>query len=365
MCLKNYENDLIGRALCEASLAPSAWYLTLTYDDDRLRRGRFQHCGRWKTLDGDPRQAKHIQKADLQNFFKRLRRKGHNLRYVAAGENGTKNTRRSHFHVIAMWQGMPPRTYRYWNGLPALAEWPWGHVDIETTIERSAVRYVAKYLTKSRRTQKRAPAGRREFIPEGWVTYSKKPLLGYEFVKTMAAEYAADKLMPRNLRYQPPGGNPKHHYSLYGKAEDVFLDELFGLWPEAVHAPKTQWMRNATLRWKKTKATNAFNALTPQKQQDAIAHAMRSNGSEEPEPLTRSEIMRRAWEDHHALVRGKKWLADLETRHREDAERLRREILHRFGFLPDMPPDPLTAVNLLRALLEPPPTSDPSPGLEP
>lgn len=333
-CLKNAENDLIGRALADLADAKSAWFITLTYDDRVLEF---------------PDQAKYIQKRDLQNFFKRLRRGGHKLRYVAAGETGGRGTRRTHFHVIVLWLGMPPKVTKYWNGKDALDAWPWGHVDIDPSVNRSNLRYVVKYATKAKREReqnRRNPSNRK---PIGnWLTYSRKPLLGHSFVVEFAKRYANEALMPRNLRYTPPGGNPKHHYSLFGKAEEVFLDHFFAAWPEAIRAPKTQWLQNATWRWLKLKQRIAWSQLSDGERWGAIYDQFRCKPVP---PLTKSQKIAQDWERYDLSERARTWLDDLRAARVREVEELQRHVLSRYGFTPDVHPDPLIARRFLEELL--------------
>lgn len=69
------------RCVHEAKEHTHNCFLTLTYDDKNL-----------------PAYGS-LQKADLQRFFKRLRKDGHSFRYFAVGEYGP-STRRPHYHVI-------------------------------------------------------------------------------------------------------------------------------------------------------------------------------------------------------------------------------------------------------------------------
>ena len=110
--------------------------LNLTYDDDNL--------------------PKHGQlvKADLQKFFKRLRKAGHRFRYVASGEYGDA-TRRPHFHIALFGQNFEHDRIRFgssngdstYTSKTVLRHWPQGNHLIGTLNFESAA-YIARYILK-------------------------------------------------------------------------------------------------------------------------------------------------------------------------------------------------------------------------
>lgn len=83
-CAVNRRSDWAFRLSQEAKKHEQSLFLTLTYSNNHL------------TYDyGQPQ----LVKSDLQNFFKRLRKKGYKCRYFAVGEYGSK-TYRPHYHII-------------------------------------------------------------------------------------------------------------------------------------------------------------------------------------------------------------------------------------------------------------------------
>lgn len=74
------------RILMELREHPFNYFVTLTYDDECLP-------------DADKYQGGNLDKPELQKFFKRLRKQGHEFRYFAVGEYGEKSFR-AHYHVI-------------------------------------------------------------------------------------------------------------------------------------------------------------------------------------------------------------------------------------------------------------------------
>ena len=81
------------RCVAEKKTSESAWFVTLTYNDEHLR---------FQTVDGVNYPV--LVKEDCQKFFKRLRKslfgsKKGNIRYFLSGEYGEK-TLRPHYHAI-------------------------------------------------------------------------------------------------------------------------------------------------------------------------------------------------------------------------------------------------------------------------
>jgi hypothetical protein len=110
----------------EMKSASSAFFLTLTYNDEHLPWGDLLPC-----LDRD----------DFTRFMKRLRKKQEKyskvkLRYYGVGEYGTK-TWRPHYHVLVM--NLAPAILYYLDEI-----WPKGHVHVGDANERT-IHYITKY----------------------------------------------------------------------------------------------------------------------------------------------------------------------------------------------------------------------------
>jgi hypothetical protein len=107
----------------EAEISNSAFFITLTYNDENVPHSQN------KLLT--------LQKRDLQLWFKRVRKLNKlKLTYYAVGEYG-KSTLRPHYHVIMF--NVDPSTI--------LDTWKQGHVQIGTVTEASVI-YTLKYLCK-------------------------------------------------------------------------------------------------------------------------------------------------------------------------------------------------------------------------
>lgn len=130
-----------------------ALFVTLTYRDEKLPL----------TSDGLPT----LNKKDLQNFFKRLRKrlgKNHEkIKYFACGEYGSKmnalqrNSKwrspegRPHYHAIIFGVGLEdiPTIKDSWS-LDDCADWRWNPVNKSAVgfVERDSIGYVAGYVQK-------------------------------------------------------------------------------------------------------------------------------------------------------------------------------------------------------------------------
>lgn len=304
-CLKNKTNDLVGRGLGEAAHSDRMLMLNLTYGDDRIESDA---------------QKNMIVKKDFTHFMMRLRRRmdlddkkaGRSsgiskCRYLAAGEYGSRKGR-AHFHCLCFIKGEFPDIVL--NEQKQYFEpWPWGFTYAEEASGERAVRYVAKYLLKSK------SGIVRDALPsEEWVTYSRQPLLGAPFFVALAVRQAEMRTMPYTLNYLPPGADPKNKFSMYGSAQEVFFDTLLHLWPEARNAPRTEWVDNAWRRYLRVKAQKAWDAMP---REERAEYELQLNVRNSPEP-SRAAKMRKAWIDYDrreewldrkkaALARGEEW----------------------------------------------------------
>lgn len=110
------------RMLHERENWPDACFTTLTYSPENLP-------------------SRGLRKKDLQNFFKRLRKRVTPLRYFACGEYGEQNTERAHYHAIIF--GLSK--LKALQVLPQV--WTYGMTDVGEA-EENSVRYVAGYIDK-------------------------------------------------------------------------------------------------------------------------------------------------------------------------------------------------------------------------
>lgn len=245
-CRQNKVSDLVGRGVCETISSRWAVFLNLTYRDHADHHHQF------------------LVKKDFQQFIREMRRAtwaaktehaeiSRNIRYLVAGEYGSLRGR-AHFHCVLWGTGMRPRIpqkERAW-----IDQWPHGHVFADWDVNHVNLGYVAKYALKE--------VGKNG---DSWVSWSKYPILGREFVITAAARQAVAKVMPRGLNYSVGDGK---NYVWTGAAEYLFLDTLYSLWPDALELEKTSWIEGATRRWYKKRVQKLYDDLPQDEQRVAL-----------------------------------------------------------------------------------------------
>lgn len=228
-CRENRVNDLIGRCIAESHTAAHTVAVTLTYS-------------------GDSPNAYVLVYADFQNFIKRLRRAGHSVRYIVAGEYGSKKGR-AHWHAVLFFHGSIP------EDLPEIdtrASWsPWtnqkegrGFVFLQEP-DYNGFRYVLKYVLKGQS----GPVGSTH------LAMSKKPPLGYHHFMALADDHVEQNLSPQSGMYQFRGvknakGQHRKFY-LQGRMRELFCEAFIIKY--RVHNgrdyPFSEWLLDQEDKW--------------------------------------------------------------------------------------------------------------------
>lgn len=149
-CRLDHSKEWANRILLEQKYHASSYFVTLTYDDEHLPTGYGTDPATGEII------AVHatLVKADLQKFFKRLRKAGQQISYYSAGEYGSQ-TYRPHYHCIIfglLLDDLKPirRNFdgqQYYVSSTIERLWPYGmHVIGNVTYESAA--YVARYTLK-------------------------------------------------------------------------------------------------------------------------------------------------------------------------------------------------------------------------
>ena len=190
-CQKKRRSEWSLRLEHEYMFSDSAFFITLTYNDESLPR----------TKHGYPT----LVKKHVQDYIKRLRNahvaylkkeqekvsndfkiKGKPIRYYAVGEYGSQ-TRRPHYHLLLF-------NYDIANISPFTSKWKntqtqmsYGHVDVGT-VTSASINYVTKYMFKdfNKKTDKRQSP---------FSLMSKKPIIGHEYLVQYGTHHIANETL--------------------------------------------------------------------------------------------------------------------------------------------------------------------------
>ena len=158
-CLQNRRGEWTTRLKIELEDATSAFFVTLTYNEDHLTFG-----------DGGPS----LVKGELQKYLKRLRKsvEPHKIRYYAVGEYGTRTTR-PHYHIILF--NLPinqiDNVRKAWCDKQGQEI---GHIDVGT-VTGGSIHYVTKYHIN----KNTSPDG----VQPSFCIMSRHPAIGHRYVE--------------------------------------------------------------------------------------------------------------------------------------------------------------------------------------
>lgn len=178
-CKANRLTDLAGRAYAEALSSKSFVALTLTYANS----------------EGASSQVLFYR--DVQKFFKRLRSAGHHIRYIIAGEYGSKRGR-AHWHCILYFRGSPPDLPPADTECQSWSFWPHGFTYVQRPTYRGLL-YVLKYAAKDDGSERTTRA----------IAMSKKPPLGAFYWRELAVA-RIDAGLPFSFVYTLPEARYKN-----------------------------------------------------------------------------------------------------------------------------------------------------------
>lgn len=166
ICQRNLVHDWSMRMRYESQDSKSVYFITLTYDDEHLPINDNGYVT--------------LVKADLQKFFKRLR-KSIKVRYFAVGEYGSKFGR-PHYHIILFtkhkidWYDMRKLIAKYWNS----------RIDVQTAKDAERLSsYCSKYCFKNDNRVDNSQV-------KPFRTCSKKPILGYLYLQKYGSLHLSD-----------------------------------------------------------------------------------------------------------------------------------------------------------------------------
>lgn len=161
-CLATKRSDWVQRLAVEWKHSSGSCFVTLTYANPHLT---------WKNGQSQ------LVKADLQKWFKRVRKAGYRFRYYAVGEYGSQ-TYRPHYHVL-VFGSVPEHAIR--------KAWDKGTVHIGQ-ITLASCGYCCKYVINSKDWKMKK--GREK----PFAIMSRKPGIGSQYLtKAMVAWHKSDR----------------------------------------------------------------------------------------------------------------------------------------------------------------------------
>lgn len=142
VCMNNRRILWTRRAKLEIRAALRTWFMTFTVNP------HYRFMFSVKTGSRDYMDTHGIISKELTKYFKRLRKKGAQFRFVLVAEAHKDGY--PHFHALLHECADPITKSRL------QAEWPYGFTTAKLVKDEAAAHYVAKYLAKDARTRIRA-----------------------------------------------------------------------------------------------------------------------------------------------------------------------------------------------------------------
>jgi len=201
-CRAKQARDWAFRILHETQMHSSAWFLTLTYDDESIP----QHGS--------------LFPEDLQIFFKSMRRDypPKSISYFACGEYGSV-TKRPHYHAVLYGLDLldkrpAPSNSRHpvWRSPTLETYWPHGHSEFSSVTPGSAsyvAGYVQKKISKAAHpeayTRVDPETGELVELHQEFSRMSRRPAIGLRWIEKFWRDvYPRDFVVMKGREYKPP-----------------------------------------------------------------------------------------------------------------------------------------------------------------
>lgn len=177
-CIKKSIDAWCLRLAHEMEVSSSAFFITLTYDNEHLPPGE------------------EVSKRDLQLFIKRLRKVNPGIRYFAIGEYGTEKGR-PHYHAVIfnlINLDLITNSWTDHNGHPL------GHI-VGDRATMGRIRYMVEYMALPQKENGKAKAFR---------IMSRRPGIGFSYVKKWAGFHKArsDSVI---YQFSTPNAMPRYY----------------------------------------------------------------------------------------------------------------------------------------------------------
>lgn len=216
-CRLNYAKDWATRCMLEAKQYQHNEFLTLTYDPE--------HLPMKKKIDyktGEVIINESLVKKDLQDFWKRLRKKYPGIRYFACGEYGEKKDR-PHYHAIIFnfevkdkekLKGHFNSEYPKFTSKEILKIWGKGRISLDE-VNYNTCEYVARYIMKKQKGR-----GAEDFyeeknkVPE-FTIMSRKPGIARDFYESIKGNYENQVIWNKTRAGMRKAKTPRYFEKLY------------------------------------------------------------------------------------------------------------------------------------------------------
>lgn len=214
LCRLEHARQWAVRITHEATLHDANSFITLTYNDENLpEKGGLRY-------------------ADLQKFWKRLRKEVGPLRYYAVGEYGDK-TQRPHYHACLFGHAftddriiLRQKPYLLWTNKVLEETWGLGSVSVGALTFETA-QYTAAYVTKklNKRRYKWVDETTGELVdleqPKAFM--SLRPAIGRDWLENFGnATYAHDHVVIGGKPQKPP----KYYDRWLGRRSEIALEMI-------------------------------------------------------------------------------------------------------------------------------------------
>ena len=212
-CRLDKSRSWANRMMMELKYHQSAFFITLTYDDEHLPM-TYYHTDDDGVID-EAYQVGTLVKSDLQKFMKRLRRYqeyhygNKDVMFYACGEYGS-HTHRPHYHLIVYdvifddlkkFGRSRAGNFQYYSSETLSKLWPYGFHGI-SYVSWETCAYVARYVTKKLYGDAADFYDYFNIVPE-FSAMSTKPAIGLRYYEEHKEDiYEFDKLI-----FSTPQGN--------------------------------------------------------------------------------------------------------------------------------------------------------------
>lgn len=229
-CRMQYSREWANRCMMELRYHDSAYFVTLTYDDDHVPK---VYEADESTGEAAGLKALSLCKRDWQLFMKRLRKAfpDDSIRFFAAGEYGSI-TYRPHYHAIIYGLHLDDlKVYKqstlghtYYNSDKLSEVWKQGHVVVaDVTWETCA--YTARYVMK-KKTGKESAFYETFGIEPEFTLMSRKPGIARQYFDDHPDMYESDFINlsteKKGLKFRPP----RYFDKLYDLEHPEEMDQI-------------------------------------------------------------------------------------------------------------------------------------------